>query len=169
MLDIITVPMVTLALGVFCGLFVIFAMIVISYTWYCFNRYEPVYIKTKTGDKKKNLIASQFCKLVLYAEINDQCLTNVESIGLWMLVSNIVSEWPDETILSIAEIHKKTAAELKDQLSQDNYEKISANMIRLELAVDSNFMSSGIQTPPFLRVSTYALWVSRTLSALNKI
>lgn len=149
-------------------LFIVFVTLTMGYLRYYFNKHEPVFTKTATGEFEKNIVAARFCKIVLSNTISNMCLQSVESVGLWMMVGNIVMEWSDDTIMSIPEIHKKLSVSLKDQLDVENYERISTNLIRLELTLDSNLSKSKIASPPYLRSGTYALWVTNVLDALNK-
>ena len=162
------IPVALLIMGSVFAAFACFIIFTMSYLRYYFNRYEPVYTLSDNGQCEKNHIASRFCKIILSNTVTDQCLTDVENIGLWMMVSNIIIEWDDNDILSINELHSNTLLELKCQLDENQYEKIATNFIKLELAIDSNLMKSKIATPPYLRGSTYAVWITRVLSTLNK-
>lgn len=158
---------ILVAVSIF-GVFVCFVGFTMVYLRYYFNRYEPVYTMTEGGVCEKNHIASRFCKIILSNTITDQCLSDIENVGLWMLASNTILEWEDDSIMCVGDLHAKLLAVLREKLENVQYEKLVANCTRLELAVDSNLMKSKIATPPYLRGSTYAVWVTRVLSTLNK-
>lgn len=153
--------------GVFL-IFIVFVCFTMLYLRYYFNKYEPVFTISATGGFEKNHIASRFCKIIMSNTITDQCLTDVDNIGLWMLASNVIAEWPGDTILNIKEIHDHVSEILVTQLDEIKYEKLLGNLIKLELALNSNLMKSKIRTPPYIQTSTYAVWVTRVLSTINK-
>lgn len=168
MLDFIQIPMpLLITFGIF-AVFVCFVCFTMSYLRYYYNKYEPVYTKTSSGEFEKNHIASRFCKIIMSNTITDQCLTDIENIGLWMLASNIISEWPHNSLMSVDELQSKLSDILVYQLDVEQYEKMKVNLIKLELAMNSNLLKSKIPTPPYLRASTYAVWVTRVLSTMNK-
>lgn len=147
--------------------FVAFVWFAMSCLRYYFNRYEPVYTLTETGSFEKNHIASRFCKIIISNTITDQCLMNVENIGLWMVASNIVNNWERDSIMSIKQMHREVIFALEKELDEQQLENIKTNLIKLELALNSNLLKSKIPTPPYMRTSTYASWVTQVLSTLN--
>lgn len=168
MISLIQIPVtLMIVIGVLLA-FVGFVGFTMVYLRYYFNRYEPVYTMNDYGHCEKNHIASRFCKIILSNTITDQCLNDIDNVGLWMLTSNVILEWENDVLLSVAELHTVLLAALKDQLDEVQYEKLHGNFIKLELMINSNLMKSKITTPPYLRSSTYALWVTRVLSTLNR-
>lgn len=168
MLSLIQMPITIIVIGSIFLTFVGFVGFTMVYLRYYFNRYEPVYTMSEAGHCEKNHIASRFCKIILSNTITDQCLSDVENVGLWMLTSNLIMEWENDALLSVSELHTTLLLLLKEQLDTVQYEKLHSNFVKLELTINSNLMKSKIATPPYLRSSTYALWVTRVLSTLNR-
>lgn len=168
MISLVQIPVtLMIVIGVLLA-FVGFVGFTMVYLRYYFNRYEPVYTMNDYGHCEKNHIASRFCKIILSNTITDQCLNDIDNVGLWMLTSNVILEWENDVLLSVVELHTVLLAALKDRLDVVQYEKLHGNFIKLELMINSNLMKSKIATPPYLRSSTYALWVTRVLSTLNR-
>lgn len=163
-----SMPVAILIIIAMVVVFVSFVCITMSYLRFYFNRYEPVYIKTNEGMLEKNPIASRFCKIIISNTITNQCLTDSDNVGLWLLISNTITSLPSNSIVNITELHKEILLELSNQLDEIKYERMSANLIKLELAIDSNLLKSKINTPPYLCTEVYALWISRVLGTLNK-
>lgn len=157
-----------LSLGFMVLLFVVFVIIAMGYLRYYFNRFEPIYTLDDSNQLVKNPIASRFCKIVISNTISNQCLYDIENIGLWMLASNVVTEWTDDKIMSINQLHNAVYDALASELDQAQYAKLMNNLTQLEDALNCNLSDSQINTPPYMHASTYALWATSVLSMLNK-
>lgn len=168
MFEFANVPVSVTILGGMTVVFISFTCLLMAYLRFYFNRYEPVYIMLENGSKVKNPIASRFCKIIISNTITNQCLNDSDNVGLWLLVCNVINAWPRDDILNIADLHKEVLHDLSMQLDETKYEKMAANLINLELALNSNLLKSKIRTPPYVYTNIYALWISRVLSTLNK-
>lgn len=149
--------------------FITFICLVMSYLRFYFNRYEPVYILDEFNVKRKNPIASRFCKIIISNTITNQCLSDTNNVGLWLEVSNTINSWPRDYILDVKELHSSVMEELRATLDDKKYEQVAENLIKLELALNSNLLKSKIRTPPYLCTNIYVLWISRVLDTLNKV
>lgn len=158
---------ITVTLIFFVLVVVVFFILLMFYLNFYFNRYEPVYVLNDKNVKVKNALTSRFCKIIIANTITDQCIHNTNNVGLWLLVSNIISGWPRDEVMSLQEIHTLV---LKDIYFTDNdvkYDQLVENLSLLDTALNSNLLKSNMTTPPYLYTHIYASWITNVLNTLN--
>lgn len=147
--------------------FVSFTLAAASWIRLYFNKYEPVYIKVDSEAFVKNHIASRFCKIIISNQIIDDCMGDVDYIGLWALVIKSTMGAVDE-IQSINVLHSSILGEVEECLDITQYVKLRDCLNQIETNLYSNLFDSNIPTPPYLTISTYLLWVEAALETFKK-
>lgn len=158
-----------ISIGIVLLIFLIFAsftLVAANWVRMYFNKHEPVYV-LEDARLVKNHIASRFCKIVITNVIKDQCMRNVENIGLWMLIHKARHPTPNR-IDSIQNLHYCMLNIIRAEVTEEQYYSAMEYLEDINHNLIQHLTKSEISTPPYLTMNTYLLWVGDGLDSFSE-
>lgn len=147
-------------------IFTSFALVAANWVRAYFNKHEPVYVLDEAV-LVKNHVASRFCKIVITNAIKDQCLSNIENIGLWTLILRAKHATPNR-IDSIQNLHYCMLKVIRNEVTEEQYHLTMEYLEDINRNLIQHLTKSEISTPPYFTMNTYLLWVGDGLRSFSE-
>lgn len=146
------------------------ALFVIPYYLKKFDNYtNNVYI-LEDNKLSPSMLASKFCKTVVYNYVVKSCHKDDKCIRYWVIIRNALKEVPvdnQKDLYTMGEIHAKVLSRFSLSRTIIDIDKVKKILDDMSFEIDEHLRVSSIPTPPYMSIKTYLGWIETSLRSIN--